>query len=152
MHIRVPPLRERKEDLPLLIAAFIKEFTEENAKTISGIEPKARAALYAYDWPGNIRQLRNCLESAVVMSSDEIIRLSDLPDPIREAEQRSCIRIQMGTSLAEAERHIIMETLAAHNGNKSKTADILGIGRKTLHRKLDEFTAEQGGAKSPLPS
>lgn len=152
VHIRVPPLRERKEDLPLLIAAFIKEFTEENAKTISGIEPKARAALYAYDWPGNIRQLRNCLESAVVMSSDEIIRLSDLPDPIREAEQRSCIRIQMGTSLAEAERHIIMETLAAHNGNKSKTADILGIGRKTLHRKLDEFTAEQGGAKSPLPS
>ena len=152
VHIRVPPLRERKEDLPLLIAAFIKEFTEENAKTISGIEPKARAALYAYDWPGNIRQLRNCLESAVVMSSDEIIRLSDLPDPIREAEQRSCIRIQMGTSLAEAERHIIMETLAAHNGNKSKTADILGIGRKTLHRKLDEFTAEQDGAKSPLPS
>ena len=141
VHIHVPPLRERKEDIPLLIAAFIKEFTEENAKQITTIEPKARAALYAYDWPGNIRQLRNCLESAVVMSSDDTIRLSDLPEPIREAEQNSSIRIQIGTPLAEAERHIIMETLAAYNGNKSKTADILGIGRKTLHRKLDEFAA-----------
>ena len=133
VHIHVPPLRERKEDIPLLIAAFIKEFTEENAKQITAIEPKARAALYAYDWPGNIRQLRNCLENT--------IRLSDLPEPIREAEQTSSIRIQIGTPLAEAERHIIMETLAAYNGNKSKTADILGIGRKTLHRKLDEFAA-----------
>ena len=141
VHIHVPPLRERKEDIPLLIAAFIKEFTEENAKNIAAIEPKARAALYAYDWPGNIRQLRNCLESAVVMSSDDIIRLSDLPEPVREAEQTSSIRIQIGTPLAEAERHIIMETLAAYNGNKSKTADILGIGRKTLHRKLDDFAA-----------
>ena len=141
VHIHVPPLRERKEDIPLLIAAFIKEFTEENAKKITAIEPKARAALYAYDWPGNIRQLRNCLESAVVMSSDDTIRLSDLPEPVREAEQNSSIRIQIGTPLAEAERHIIMETLAAYNGNKSKTADILGIGRKTLHRKLDEFAA-----------
>ena len=148
VHIHVPPLRERKEDLPLLIAAFIKEFTEENAKSISGIEPKARAALYAYEWPGNIRQLRNCLESAVVMSSDDIIRLSDLPEHVREAEQTATVRIQIGTSLAEAEKHIIMETLAAYKGNKSKTADILGIGRKTLHRKLDEFAASASESSS----
>ena len=147
VHIHVPPLRERKEDLPLLIAAFIKEFTEENAKPISSIEPKARAALYAYDWPGNIRQLRNCLESAVVMSSDDIIRLSDLPEPVREADQAASIKIQIGTSLAEAEQHIIMETLAAYNGNKSKTADVLGIGRKTLHRKLDGFASDSEGAE-----
>lgn len=148
VHIHVPPLRERKEDLPLLIAAFIKEFTEENAKSISGIEPKARAALYAYDWPGNIRQLRNCLESAVVMSSDDIIRLSDLPEHVREAEQTAAIRVQIGTTLAEAEKHIILETLAAYKGNKSKTADILGIGRKTLHRKLDEFAASASESSS----
>lgn len=140
VHIHVPPLRERKDDLPLLIAAFIKEFSEENGKTITAVEPKARAALYAYDWPGNIRQLRNCLESAVVMSSDDIIRLEDLPEPVRDAEQTASIHIQIGTPLAEAEQHIIMETLAAYNGNKSKTAEILGIGRKTLHRKLDGFT------------
>lgn len=142
VHLHIPPLRERKEDIPLLIAAFINEFTKENEKHISAIEPKARAALYAYDWPGNIRQLRNCLESAVVMSSDDIIRLSDLPEPIRDAEQLSSIRIKIGTPLAEAEQHIIIETLAAYNGNKSKTADVLGIGRKTLHRKLDEFAAK----------
>lgn len=142
VHIHVPPLRERKDDLPLLIAAFIKEFSEENGKAITAIEPKARAALYAYDWPGNIRQLRNCLESAVVMSSDDTIRLEDLPEPVRDAEHTASIHIQIGTSLAEAEQHIIMETLAAYNGNKSKTADVLGIGRKTLHRKLDGFTAD----------
>lgn len=141
VHLHVPPLRERKEDLPLMIDAFLKEFTEENAKKITSIEPKARAALYAYDWPGNIRQLRNCLESAVVMSSDNTIRLADLPEPIRDAEQTATIHIQIGTTLAEAERHIIMETLTAYKGNKSKTADILGIGRKTLHRKLDEYTS-----------
>ena len=148
VHIHVPALRERKEDIPLLIAAFIKEFTEENAKPISAIEPKARAALYAYDWPGNIRQLRNCLESAVVMSSDDTIRLSDLPEPVREAEQLASVHIRIGTSLAEAERNIIMETLAAYNGNKSKTADVLGIGRKTLHRKLDAFVADSDSQDS----
>ena len=148
VHIHVPPLRERKEDLPLLIAAFNKEFSEENTKSISGIEPKARAALYAYEWPGNIRQLRNCLESAVVMSSDDIIRLSDLPEHVREAEQTAAIRVQIGTTLAEAEKHIILETLAAYKGNKSKTADILGIGRKTLHRKLDEFAASASESSS----
>ena len=78
------------------------------------------------------------------MSSDDTIRLSDLPEPVREAEQSASVRIQIGTPLAEAERHIIMETLAAYNGNKSKTADVLGIGRKTLHRKLDEFAAGAG--------
>lgn len=150
VHLHVPPLRERKEDLPLMIDAFLKEFTEENAKVITSIEPKARAALYAYDWPGNIRQLRNCLESAVVMSSDNTIRLADLPEPIREAEQTAAIRIQIGTPLAEAEQHIILETLAAYKGNKSKTADILGIGRKTLHRKLDEYAV--AGTEPKLPS
>ena len=150
VHLHVPPLRERKEDLPLMIDAFLKEFTEENAKKITSIEPKARAALYAYDWPGNIRQLRNCLESAVVMSSDNTIRLADLPEPIRDAEQTATIHIQIGTTLAEAERHIIMETLTAYKGNKSKTADILGIGRKTLHRKLDEYAV--AGTEPKLPS
>lgn len=149
VHLHVPPLRERKEDLPLMIDAFLKEFTEENAKVITSIEPKARAALYAYDWPGNIRQLRNCLESAVVMSSDNTIRLDDLPEPIREAEQTAAIRIQIGTPLAEAEQHIILETLAAYKGNKSKTADILGIGRKTLHRKLDEYAVAGTEPKPP---
>ena len=143
VHIHVPPLRERKEDIPLMIAAFVQEFAAENGKQISSIEPKARAALYAYEWPGNIRQLRNCLESAVVMSSDATIRFSDLPEPVRNAEQSTAISIQIGSTMKEAERQIILETLSAYNANKSKTADVLGIGRKTLHRKLEEYALEQ---------
>ncbi|MGP1455102.1 MAG: sigma-54-dependent transcriptional regulator [Treponema sp.] len=143
VHIHVPPLRERKEDIPLMIAAFVQEFAAENGKQISSIEPKARAALYAYEWPGNIRQLRNCLESAVVMSSDSIIRFSDLPEPVRNAEQSTAISIQIGSTMKEAERQIILETLSAYNANKSKTADVLGIGRKTLHRKLEEYALEK---------
>ena len=143
VHIHVPPLRERKEDIPLMIAAFVQEFAAENGKQISSIEPKARAALYAYEWPGNIRQLRNCLESAVVMSSDATIRFSDLPEPVRNAEQSTAISIQIGSTMKEAERQIILETLSAYNANKSKTADVLGIGRKTLHRKLEEYALEK---------
>lgn len=139
VRIHVPPLRERKDDLPLMIAAFIKEFAEENGKKIEGIDAKARSVLYAYDWPGNVRQLRNCLESAVVMTSDSIISLDDLPPSIRAGTDSSSIRIPVGATMAEAEKEVILQTLSAQNGNKSKTAEVLGIGRKTLHRKLDEY-------------
>ena len=67
VHIQVPPLRERKDDIPLLVASFLEEFAKENNKKITGIDARARSALYKYNWPGNIRQLRNCIESAVVM-------------------------------------------------------------------------------------
>ncbi len=139
VRIHVPPLRERKDDLPLMIAAFIKEFAEENGKTIEGIDSKARSVLYAYDWPGNVRQLRNCLESAVVMTSGTVITLDDLPPSIRAGTDSSSIRIPVGVTMAEAEKEVILQTLSAQNGNKSKTAEVLGIGRKTLHRKLDEY-------------
>lgn len=139
VHIEVPPLRERRDDIPLLLNSFLKEYAEENEKEIVGIDNKARAALYKYDWPGNIRQLRNCVESAVVMCSGKEITLSDLPPTISEATSDETITMPLGTSLAEAEKAIIIQTLAANKGNKSKTAEILCIGRKTLHRKLDEY-------------
>ncbi|UTC68347.1 MULTISPECIES: sigma-54 dependent transcriptional regulator [unclassified Treponema] len=142
VHIHVPPLRERKEDIPLLAAAFIKEFAEENDKKIDSMEPRARTAIYNYEWPGNIRQLQNCIQSAVVMSSDNVIHFDDLPAALREKAEASSIRIPMGVNMAEAEKQIILQTLANQNNNKSKTADILGIGRRTLHRKLDEYAAE----------
>lgn len=142
VHIHVPPLRERKEDIPLLAAAFIKDFAEENGKKIDSMEPRARAAIYNYEWPGNIRQLQNCIQSAVVMSSDNVIHFDDLPETLREKAEASSIRIPMGVNMAEAEKQIILQTLANQNNNKSKTADILGIGRRTLHRKLDEYDAE----------
>jgi DNA-binding NtrC family response regulator len=136
VNIHVPPLRERKDDLPLLITAFLKEFAEENGKSIEGINDKARSCLYAYDWPGNIRELRNCMESAVVMSQGKLITVEDLPPGIRAGSDEGWIRIPLGTSMEEAEKIIIRETVSAQKGNQSKAADILGIGRKTLHRKL----------------
>jgi DNA-binding NtrC family response regulator len=136
VNIHVPPLRERKDDLPLLITAFLKEFAEENGKNIEGINDKARSCLYAYDWPGNIRELRNCVESAVVMSQGKLITVEDLPPGIRAGSDEGWIRIPIGTSMEEAEKIIILETVSAQKGNQSKAAYILGIGRKTLHRKL----------------
>jgi DNA-binding NtrC family response regulator len=142
VNIHVPPLRERKDDIPLLLTAFLKEFAGENSKTIEGVSEKARAALYAYDWPGNVRELRNCVESAVVMTRGPLIDTEDLPPTLRQGNDDSWIRIPLGSSLEEAEKIVIRDTLSTQQGTKSKTADILGIGRKTLHRKLAEIGAD----------
>ncbi|MHB9294107.1 putative Regulatory protein AtoC [Hollandina sp. SP2] len=136
VNILVPPLRERKDDLPLLITSFLKEFAGENGKTVDTIDEKARAAIYAYDWPGNVRELRNCMESAVVMAKGPVITEDDLPPTLRRKSEEGWIRIPLGTSLEDAEKIIIRDTLTFFHGNKSKTAEILAIGRKTLHRKL----------------
>ena len=142
VHLKVPSLKERKDDLPLLIDYFIKKFAAENEKEIIGIDSKAKAALLKYDWPGNIRQLQNCIESSVVMSNGKQIKLEDLPLSVSEYTGQEAISIPMGISLEDAEKIIIMQNLSANKGNKSKTADVLGIGRKTLHRKLNEYGLE----------
>ena len=139
VNIHVLPLRERKEDIPLLSSAFLEEFCKENQKDIEGIDQKARSALYNYSWPGNIRELRNCIESAVVMCKSNVIKLEDLPANIAENSDNNVIRINPGTSLQDAEKAIIQFTLNHSKGNKTRTAEILGIGRKTLHRKLNEY-------------
>jgi DNA-binding NtrC family response regulator len=136
VNIHVPPLRERKDDLPLLINAFLREFSLENGKAVEGIDEKARAAMYSYDWPGNVRELRNCMESAVVMSKGSIITEADLPPSVREKNDAGWIRIPLGSSMEESEKIIIRDTLGHLQGNKSKAAEMLAIGRKTLHRKL----------------
>lgn len=142
VHLKVPSLKERKDDLPLLIDSFIKKFAAENEKEIIGIDSKAKAALLKYDWPGNIRQLQNCIESSVVMSNGNQIKLEDLPLSVSEYTGQEAISIPIGISLEDAEKIIIMQNLSANKGNKSKTADVLGIGRKTLHRKLNEYGLE----------
>lgn len=144
VNIDVPPIRERKDDIPLLASAFVREFAKENGKPVEGIDPKARAALYSYSWPGNVRELRNCIESAVVMSKGTILQLDDLPPNIRESDDRDVIRIPVGSTLSKAEREVIRNTLLHHKGNKSKTAETLGIGRKTLHRKIQEYDLAEG--------
>ncbi len=139
IHIHVPPLRERKDDIPLLVASFLEEFALENGKNIKGIDSQAKSAIYNYNWPGNIRELRNCIESAVVMCSGEEIKLEDLPPTVSKSAGDQSINIPANATLDEAEKIIILQTLAANKNNKSKTADLLGIGRKTLHRKLEEY-------------
>lgn len=149
VNIHIPPLRERKDDIQLLASAFLKEFAEENGKPLEGIDNKASMALYNYSWPGNIRELRNCIESAVVMAKGHFIMLQDLPPDISAtADDEGSIRIPMGTTMAESEKLIIRSTLNYAKGNKSRTAEILGIGRKTLHRKIHDFGMEEEFLKS----
>lgn len=144
VHIEVPPLRERKEDIPLLVNAFLDEFNKENNRSIKGISSQAKKAIQSYDWPGNIRELRNCIESAVVMCTTDEIQLEDLPSNVGKSSSENAISIPFGITLEEAEKIIIERNLVANSNNKSKTADILGIGRKTLQRKLSEWGDDDG--------
>lgn len=139
VHLEVPALRERREDIPLLLDFFLKEFEKENKKKIVGIEPKARRAIYSYSWPGNIRELRNCVESAIVMSEDDMLHFDDLPAKVRAGESEGFIHIPYGSNMANAEKQIIYETLKREENNKKRVADILGIGRRTLYRKMEEY-------------
>ncbi len=149
VNIDVPPLRERKDDLPLFISSFIKEFAQENGKIIENIDERSRAALYSYNWPGNVRELRNCIESAVVMCKGNSITMEDMPPTLQNSSYEGWIRIPLGTSLSESEKIIIMDTLSSQKGNKSKTAEVLNIGRKTLHRKLAEFNVADPDDEPP---
>ena len=142
VNIHLPPLRERPEDIPLLLSAFLKEFAQSSGKRIDGIDAKARTVLYGYAWPGNVRELRNCIESAVVMCRSSQIAVEDLPPHIHTDADKNTIKLAPSLSLQEAEREIIRSTLLANNGNKTRTAEVLGIGRKTLHRKIQEYGLE----------
>ncbi len=139
VRIEMPSLKDRKDDIPLLMHSFLREFNLENQKNIKGFDNHSKSAMLKYSWPGNIRELRNCVESAVVMCTGDEITIQDLPSSIRDSSEEKVISIPLGIPMEEAEKIIIQENLAANNGNKSKTADVLGIGRKTLHRKLEEW-------------
>jgi DNA-binding NtrC family response regulator len=148
VNIHVPPLRERREDIPLLAATFLHEFSQENEKEIEGFETRAKQALFAYDWPGNVRELRNCIESAVVMASGRFIAMEDLPPGPRSTQEKKEIHIPALSSMAEAEKILIAETLAMLGWNKTKTAEVLKIGRKTLYQKIDEYGIAQAAGQA----
>ena len=139
VRLEVPPLRDRKEDIPLLAKHFLNKYSEENKKNIEGFTNSARSALFNYEWPGNIRELGNCIESAVVMCRGNLIDLNDLPVNISRSPKTDEITIPLGSTMEEAEKLIITSTLAWCGGNKTKTADVLGLGRKTVQRKLEEY-------------
>lgn len=139
VHISVPPLRERKEDIDMLALSFLKEFNEEDGKKIEGFTKAARKALFSYSWPGNVRELKNTIESAVVLAKGNMIDTDDLPSSILDEGKKEELVITLPVTMEEVERKVIYSTIDYFEGNKSKAADELKIGRKTLYRKLEEF-------------
>jgi len=139
INIKLPPLRERKEDIPLLVDHFIRIYSEKNSKPLRGISKGAMSALMRYEWPGNVRELENVIERAVVLSRDEVIDEGDLPEYIVEGkEEPRLITIPIGTPMDEVERIVISETLKHTKGDKMLAARLLGISYRTIYRKLNE--------------
>jgi len=143
--IKLPALRERRDDIPLLIEHFLKEFTSSHAKTITAISPAVRKVLMAYSWPGNVRELKNTIESMVVIDADGLLDLDDLTEDLQSATAsgksngRAGADSLVGKSIEEIERHYIAETLKLTSGNREEAARLLGIGERTLYRKLKEY-------------
>lgn len=142
VRIEVPPLRERKEDIELLSASFLETFNKEDKRKIEGFTPAARKALFAYSWPGNIRELKNAIESAVVLCRGNYIDKDDLPIQIREAGGGAKVTFDLPVTLDDAEKRLILETISYAKGNKTKAAELLGIGRKTITRRMQELKIE----------
>jgi transcriptional regulator with PAS, ATPase and Fis domain len=140
--MKLPPLRDRKEDLPLLIQSFINEFNTRNQRSIAGVDHEAMRMLEHYQWPGNVRELRNVIERATILAPGPFIEATHLPPvvthepgPAPEAQ----VALGPGTTVEEAERRLIMMTLQHTRDNKTRAAEILGISLKTLHNKLNKL-------------
>jgi DNA-binding NtrC family response regulator len=137
--IHLPPLRDRREDIPLLAETFLRQFAEENHKGPMRFEPETLQRLKEADWPGNVRELRHVIEQMVVLSRSSVLGPKDLPGKYQVEPTRDYIEIPQGYTLKSAEKKIILETLRRHGGNRTRTAEALGIGRRTLIRKLQEY-------------
>ena len=149
MTIAMPPLRKRREDIPLLIHAFLMEFNQRDGRDVQVVEPAALDALKRYSWPGNIRELRNVVERAVILAPGEQIGVDQLPpDLLRNPSppSRDTLGLAAGMRVDEAERQLIELTLEHTGRNKTRAAEMLGISAKTLHNKLNRYRAEQAGA------
>ena len=145
IHLDIPPLRERPFDIPLLVEHFLNKSAEIARRPALNVTPEALAVLTAYSWPGNARELENAVERAVALAEGASLTPEDLPDRIRNNGQTSQLLTQarqQRMTLSELERAYILETLRFTGGNKSRAAELLGFDRRTLHRKLDEYRAE----------
>jgi two-component system response regulator HydG len=140
--VKLPPLRQRREDIPLLIDFFLKEYTASHGKTVTSITPAARKVLMAHSWPGNVRELKNAIESLVVIDSDGVLDVDDLTEELQAVSPTGEVvaggsSSLVGHSLEEIEKYYV-ETLKMTSGNREEAARILGIGERTLYRKLKE--------------
>jgi DNA-binding NtrC family response regulator len=141
VRIVIPPLRERPEDIPLLVETFLREFNREHGRKVNGVTRGVLERLTRYPWPGNVRELRNAIEGMVVFAKGKRpLDLSDLPATIREAERESeKLSLAVGMTIEEAERQLIHATLRQTGFDKPRAASILGIGLRTLYRKIQEY-------------
>ena len=143
--IRLPTLLERSQDIPVLIEHFIRLFAKQHGKQIKGMSLPARRRILAYPWPGNVRQLRNVVESMVVVDYDGLLDVDDLPEELGDAVEpsvaptASSLAALVGKPLSELEHLFLMETLRQSGGNREEAAAMLGIGERTLYRKIKEF-------------
>jgi two-component system response regulator HydG len=146
--ISLPPLRERKEDIPLLVEHFLQAYCAKNNRPLMNVTREAMDRLCAYAWPGNVRELENTVERCVVMTRTGEIDAGDLPSPIHDGGASGrFVTIALGTPLDEVERRIIAETLRHTRGDKATAAQLLGISVRTIYRKLDLLEpAEEPGA------
>ncbi len=139
----VPPLAQRPEDLLPMISRFVAEAAERNKRPVKGVAPRALEQLTAYDWPGNVRELKNTIEGMVALSRGEELTVADLPPEIKGRVERLSstgeIRVPVGWTMEQIEREAIRKTLAANDDNRTRSAEVLGIGLRTLHRKIKEY-------------
>jgi len=153
-HIHLPPLREHKEDLALLIEHLLAEISEKHGKKVSSVGADVMELFRSYPWPGNVRELRNVLERSAIASDRGVITRTHLPSDFGHAPAVSAgglggIRFPVGTTVDEAERELILQTLSATSQNKTRAAELLGISLKTLHNKLKEYEAGRKHASQP---
>jgi len=142
--ISLPPLRERREDIPLLIRAFLDEFDTKYDKRVKAVDEIVLEILRRHPWPGNVRELRNVIERAVIACAADVIAPAHLPAGLSNVADQGpadLIRLPVGTSLADVEREVILKTLAAVDRNKTRAAEMLGISVKTLYNKLNQYGA-----------
>ncbi len=143
--IALPPLRDRKEDLPLLVQTFIDEFNQRDHKAVKAIDPEAMRRLEAYHWPGNVRELRNVIERAVILAKGDFLEAKHLPPLVSDRRATTSsgtsgdVVLTPGMTVDEAEQKLIVATLDAAGGNKTRAAEMLGISLKTLHNKLNRM-------------
>jgi len=143
--LELPPLRERIEDVPLLVDHFIAQFSEQNQKKILGVDHDSLDALRSHPWPGNVRQLRNVIERASIVSHGPLIGSADLPPEFKPAGQQDLtFQVRLGTSVDEVERELIYRTIEFAGGNKTRAAEILGVSLKTLYNRLERYESKEG--------
>jgi two-component system, NtrC family, response regulator HydG len=144
--LNLPPLRERREDIPLLVSHFLRKYAAQNHKEVTAIQQQALQRLEAYDWPGNVRELENVIERAVVLGQGSTVGVAELPDHLQEKEPvlpaNDHFSLPVNATLAEIERAAIVQALQQSSGNRQAAARTLDIGVATLYRKLKAYRLE----------